>query len=119
MNQSIAIDSGDTRKVREGVEPYDPAYYVIFDSFKPEPEDVIQWFDAKRGMLKFDTYEERFRHILGVFKVPKEWTDALCAQHPNNKWSVGAAQFVVYIYRETDTPLDKFLKKTETYLQEV
>ena len=116
--RSFAMDSKDSHTMREEIEPVDPAYYVIFDSFKPEPEDVIQWFDAKRGMLKFDTYEERFRHILGVFKVPKEWTDALCVQHPNNKWSVGAAQFVVYIYRETDTPLDKFLKKTETYLQE-
>ena len=100
---------------RTGVEPIDPAYYIVFDSFKPEPTDVIQWFDAKRGMLKFETYEERFRYILGVFKIPKEWVDALCRQHPNNKWDLFSVGIVKSVYRDTNTPLDVFLKKTETY----
>ena len=99
---------------RAGVEPIDPVYYIVFDSFKPEPTDVIQWFDAKRGMLKFETYEERFRYILGEFKVPKEWVDALCRQHPNNKWDLLSVDIVKWVYLYTNTPLDKFLKKTET-----
>ena len=100
---------------RIGIEPIDPVYNIVFDSFQPEPTDVIQWFDAKRGMLKFETYEERFRYILGVFKVPKEWVDALCRQHPNNKWDLLSVDIVKWVYLNTNTPLDKFLKKTETY----
>ena len=116
--RSFAMDAANVKQEREGIEPVDPAYYPIIDTFIPEKEGEIRWLDNKKGMLTFSSYEERFRHILGVFKVPDEWIDALCRQHPNNKWSIMTAKFAVHIYRNTNTPLDRFLKKTETFFAE-
>ena len=103
---------------REGIEPVDPIYYIIGDNFDRAPQKGIVWYDNRKGLLEFDSYEERFRHILGVFKVPDEWINALCRQHPNNKWDMMDVDIVKFVYRNTNTPLDKFLKKTETFFEE-
>jgi hypothetical protein len=114
--RNLAMDEANVQHTREGIAPLDASYYPIIDTFILEKKDSITWLDNKKGLMSFDTYEARFRHILDAFKVPPEWTDALCALHPDNKWTVMTAKYVVHIYRDTDTPIDKFLENAKTFL---
>ena len=99
----VAMD--EAKKKREGVEPIDGIYYVICDTFKVYDGPEIRWFDNKKGTVKFDSYEEKFRYVLKVYKVPDEWIDRFIEEFPQRKWTDADIHSIQYEYRETTESL--------------
>ena len=94
-------------KSREGVEPIDDIYYVSIDDFKIHPE--ISWFDNKKGLVRFKTYEEKLRYALACYKVPEKWIERLIAEFPEHKWNGHDIGDIQYRYRETSESLEDLI----------
>lgn len=107
--ERIAMDEDVKIGERPGVEPLDGAYLVRGDSFEPDDEKAIKWDDNRHGLLTFETYEDRFRHVLRVYKVPEEWIDAFCKARPRRKWTCMDMDMLIGDYRRTNMTLEQVL----------
>lgn len=106
-NNKELVTMDEANRKREGVEPIDGIYYVICDTFKVYDGPEIRWFDNKKGTVKFDSYEEKFRYALKVYKVPGEWIDRFIKKFPERQWSDMDIDCIQYDYRETTKSLDE------------
>lgn len=109
IRRIIVVAMDEAKKKREGVEPIDGIYYVICDTFKVYDGPEIRWFDNKKGTVKFDSYEEKFRYALKVYKVPDEWIDRFIEEFPQRKWTDADIHSIQYEYRETTESLEDLI----------
>lgn len=105
--ESSAMDSL-SHSPRKGVEPIDDVYYMSLDDFKVHPE--ISWHDNKKGVVKFNTYEEKLRYALRCYKVPEDWIERFIQEFPGRKWDGMDISEIQYDYRETNKTLDEIIK---------